>query len=77
MGYKLVGILLIFKISFANLNEIENYVMVDTYSNLFTRWITFFNKGSGVEQTRKSIIGEVVEMGLVNNSLCFILIQKW
>ena len=49
--------------------------MVDTYSNLFTRWITFLIKLRR-RANRKSIIGEVVEMGLVNNSLCFILIQN-
>ena len=75
-GIQIGGYIADFQNWFANLNEIKNYILVDTYSNLFTRWITVFNKGSGIEQTRKSITGEVVEIGLVNNSLCFILIQN-
>ena len=74
-GIQIGGYVADFQNWFAHLNEVENYVVVDTYSNLFTRWITVFNKSSGIEHTRKSITGEVVEIGQVNNSLCFILIQ--
>ena len=41
-GIQIGGYIADFQNWFANLNEIENYVMVDTYSNLFTRWITCF-----------------------------------
>ena len=75
-GIQIGGYVADFQNWFAHLNEVENYVIVDTYSNLFTRWITVFNKSSGIEHTRKSITGEVVEIGQVNNSLCFMLIQN-
>ena len=75
-GIQIGGYIADFQNWFAQLNEVDNYVMVDTYSNLFTRWITVFNKSSAIEYTRKSITGEVVEIGQVNNSLCFILIQN-
>ena len=75
-GIQIGGYIADFQNWFAHFNEVDNYVMVDTYSNLFTRWITVFNKSSGIEYTRKSITGEVVEIGQVNNSLCFVLIQN-
>ena len=75
-GIQIGGYIADFQNWFAHLNEVDNYVMVDTYSNLFTRWITVYNKSSGIEYTRKSITGEVVEIGQVNNSLCFVLIQN-
>ena len=75
-GIQIGGYIADFQNWFGHLNEVENYIMVDTYSNLFTRWITVFNKSSGIEYSRKSITGEVVEMGQVNNGLCFILIQN-
>ncbi len=75
-GIQIGGYIADFQNWFSHFNEVNNYLLVDTYSNLFTRWLTLFNKLSAVEESRKSIIGEVVKIGQVNSNLCFVLIQN-
>ncbi len=80
-GLQVGGIVAPFQEWFAHFIRTEDelfgdYYMVDTYANIFTRWLVLFSGNSGLEYNRTAIDGEIIKIGKVNGSLYYVLTQQ-